>query len=103
MTEFTVWKWQYLQTLGTQEEKHWVDLGLSVQAEAQENDMVLLWNIVWTHAEKHERRKKIPMLPDFHYAEHRLGIVQLYIPQIGVGLKTSALVTMCLARIKVNI
>lgn len=36
---------------------------------------------VWTHTEKHQSRKKIPMLllPDFHYAEHSLGNVLLYV------------------------
>lgn len=54
---------------------------------------------------REEKKNNFPMLllRDFHYAEHRPAIVLLYIPQIGVGLKTSGLVTSRLAWMKIHI
>lgn len=48
-----------------------------------------------------EKKNSTLQLSDFHYGIVLLDV--LYIPQTRVGLKTSGLVTLCLARMKVNI
>lgn len=65
---------------------------------------------VWIHAEKHQRRKKSSHAPVAWFSLCRaqtwncaIIVYILYIPQIGAGLKTSGLVILCLARMKLNI